>query len=233
MTLADQIAFLISFLLTLLVFSYLLGDNPLFRIVVYLFIGVSAGYAGAVAVWQVIIPNVVAPLAQGLSGDVLLTLALVLPPLLAGLLLLAKLSPRVAWLGNPTMAFLVGVGAAAAIGGALLGTLFPQVSSTVELFDLQGARAGGVSAGERVFEGSIVLVGTVATLMYFHFGVQARPDHPPVRSRWIEGAAWVGQIFIAITFGVLFAGVYTAALTALIERLDFLLNLRLFIASFL
>ena len=35
-------------LLTLMVFSYLIGDNPLFRIAVYLFIGVSSGYAATV-----------------------------------------------------------------------------------------------------------------------------------------------------------------------------------------
>ncbi len=36
--------------------------------------------------------------------------------------------------------------------------------------------------------------------------------------------AWVGRIFIAITFGVLFAGVYMSALTAMIERLSTIIN---------
>jgi hypothetical protein len=40
----------------------------------------------------------------------------------------------------------------------------------------------------------------------------------------LVGIAWVGRIFIAMTFGVLFAGVYMSALTALIERLSFILN---------
>ena len=38
----------ISFLFTLLIFSYVLGDNPLFRVAVYIFIGVSAGYIAVV-----------------------------------------------------------------------------------------------------------------------------------------------------------------------------------------
>jgi hypothetical protein len=41
------------------------------------------------------------------------------------------------------------------------------------------------------------------------------------RVGFIEFTALVGSIFLAITLGVLFAGVYTAALTALIERLHF------------
>ena len=36
--------------------------------------------------------------------------------------------------------------------------------------------------------------------------------------------ASIGRIFIAITFGVLFAGVYMSALTAMIERLSFIIN---------
>ena len=42
----------------------------------------------------------------------------------------------------------------------------------------------------------------------------------------VEILAWIGRVYIAITFGVLFAGVYMAALTALIERID---SLRTFI----
>lgn len=34
----------------------------------------------------------------------------------------------------------------------------------------------------------------------------------------------IGQVFIAITLGALFAGVLSAALAALIERLAFLIN---------
>jgi hypothetical protein len=37
-------------------------------------------------------------------------------------------------------------------------------------------------------------------------------------------AAWVGRIFVAITLGVIFAGVYMAALTAMIERLSSIIN---------
>ena len=69
-----------------------------------------------------------------------------------------------------------------------------------------------------------MLGGTVFTLASFHFSAGRAVDGVPKRNRIIEGIAWVGRIFIAITFGVLFAGVYMSALTAMIERLSFILN---------
>jgi hypothetical protein len=52
----------------------------------------------------------------------------------------------------------------------------------------------------------------------------ALPISSPRRSKLVGALSWVGQIFIAITFGVLFAGAFTAAMTALIERWSFILD---------
>ena len=66
--------------------------------------------------------------------------------------------------------------------------------------------------------------GTVLTLASFHFSAARSADGTPKRNRTIEGIAWIGRIFVAITLGVLFAGVYMAALTAMIERLSSIVN---------
>jgi len=124
----------ISFLLTLLVFAYLLGDNPFFRFASTLLIGVSAGYLTVVIIYQVLITRLVVPLMAGSS------LALV-PLLLSGMLLM-KLSPRFSPVGSPVMALLVGVWAAVAVGGTVLGTLFGQVKGALSFFDpIAGASA--------------------------------------------------------------------------------------------
>ena len=68
-----------------------------------------------------------------------------------------------------------------------------------------------------------MLVGTITTLVYFHFGAKATAGGPQ-RSKLVIWLGWIGQIFIAITLGVLFASVLAAALTALIERLNFIWN---------
>ena len=213
---ADLVSGGISFLLTLMVLSYLIGDNPIFRIAIYIFIGVSAGYVAAVAWHQVLYPRLVLPLLSASLGERLLLII----PLVLGLLLLLKLSPRTASLGTLPMAFLVGVGAAVAIGGAVLGTLFPQTQASMNAFDLSTA---GQYRLERILEGAFLLVGTVTALVYFHFGAKATATGPK-RGKLVGFLSWVGQIFIAITFGVLFAGVFMAALTALIERLNFIVT---------
>ncbi|HEY5269683.1 MAG TPA: hypothetical protein VII97_05060 [Anaerolineales bacterium] len=206
----------ISFLLTVMVLTYLIGDNPAFRVAVYIFIGVSAGYAAAVAWHQVLYPRLVLPLLAGSLAERLLAFI----PLVLGLLLLFKLTPRRANLGSPSMAFLVGVGAAVAIGGAVMGTLFPQIRASMNALNLSSA---GQYWLERLSEGVVMLIGTITTLVYFHYGAKATISGPD-RGKLIQGLGWVGQIFIAITFGLLFSGVFVAAMTALIERLNFIVT---------
>jgi len=211
----EFISALVGLLLTLMVFSYLIGDNPLFRIAVYLFIGVASGYTAAIVWHSVLVPKLFQPLMA------FNPLAIV--PLVFGVSLLAKLSARTAWMGNFAMAVLVGAGAAAAIGGALIGTLLPQAQAAIDGFDILSA-GSGLEAASRLLEGVIVLGGTVFTLASFHFSAGRAADGVPKRNGIIEGIAWVGRIFIAITFGALYAGVYMSALTAMIERLSFVLN---------
>jgi hypothetical protein len=216
----EIISALVGLLLTLMVFSYLIGDNPLFRIAVYIFIGVSSGYAATVIWHNVLVPKLFQPLATTDPYQLLLSIV----PLIFGMSLLTKLSPRISWIGNFAMAVLVGVGAAAALGGALLGTLIPQLQASIDAFDFRTA-GGGVNAAFQLVEGTVMFFGTVLTLASFHFSAGRTADGTPKRNSIIEGIAWVGRIFIAITLGVLFAGVYMAALTAMIERLSSLISI--------
>ncbi len=211
----DLITGVLSFLFTIMVLSYLIGDNPFFRVAIYIFVGVSAGYAASVAWYHVLWPKLFRPVIFGSITERLLAII----PLILAILLLAKLSPRSARLGNPAVAFLVGTGAAVAIGGAVLGTLIPQTQASANLFDF----STGGRILERFFEGSIILTGTLTTLVYFHFGAKPSP-YGPKRNRWIHILSLVGQVFIAFAFGALFAGVYAAAMTALIERIYFIWN---------
>jgi hypothetical protein len=210
---------LVGLILTLMVFSYLIGDNPLFRIAVYLFIGVASGYAATVIWHYVLVPKLFQPLTARDPNQLLLAIV----PLMFSLSLLTKLSPRISWIGNFAMAVLVGVGAAAAVGGALLGTVVPQVQASIDAFDWRAA-GSGADAVRMLFEGTVMFFGTVLTLASFHFSARRSADGSPQRNSILEWIAWLGRIFIAITLGVLFAGVYMAALTAMIERLSSMIN---------
>ena len=140
----------ISFILTICVFSYIFGDNPLFRFVTGLLIGVSAGYLTVVIVYQVLLSRLIVPLLQGSY--------LALVPLLLSGLLLTKLSPRLSRLGNLPMAYLVGVGAAIAIGGALLGTLFTQVKGAVNTFSPVAAATSMDQKWTLILEGGFIFL---------------------------------------------------------------------------
>ncbi len=216
----DLVTGLISLLFTLLIFSYLLGDNPLFRIAVYLFVGISAGYVGAIAVWQVLIPRLVYPILFGTMYEKIFAAI----PLVGGVFIILKISSRLSGVGRMAMAFLVGAGAAVTIAGAVAGTLIPQMNATINIFDLNAAAAVGISKGEAIGNGLVILLGTLLTLVYFHFGAKPKADGSMRRLGLIEIAAWMGRIFIGITLGAIFAGVYAASLTALIERIASMIN---------
>ena len=177
----ELISAVVGFLLTLMIFSYLIGDNPLFRFAIYLFIGVSSGYAATVIVYYVLWPKIVQ--LQTNDATQLIMGAI---PLILGITVLAKLFPRASWIGNFAMAMLVGVGAAAALGGALLGTLIPQAQASVDAFDLQSS----ASPALKFIEGIVMLGGTVLTLAAFQFGAKRALDGTPKRNIILEWVAW-------------------------------------------
>jgi hypothetical protein len=131
------------------------------------------------------------------------------------------------------MALLVGVGAAVVVGGAISGTLVPQTLASMEsLSPAAISPQTGETGLERMINVALVLLGTVTSLLYFRFGqrpsLTGEPETPlaVIGSVTIPGPAGllraVGKGFIAVTFGVMYAGALSAALVVLAERLQFL-----------
>jgi hypothetical protein len=225
--LADPIGAIIGFLLTVMVLSYLIGDNALFRLAIHIFIGAASGYAAVLILYNVLLYQVLFPLLQIFSpgkSDSLVTYAThVAPAVILGIWMMTKLSSRLARWGTPVLAFLTGVGAATVVAGAIRGTIFPQVGASINLLNLQTAPSEINNLVGWFINGLIVLVGTVTTLIYFHYGIKRQEEGVPVqRSIILDYLSTVGQGFIVITLGVLFAGVYIAALSALIDRISYL-----------
>ena len=214
--LLDLIGLALGFLLTILIFSYFLGDNPFFRLAVHIFIGVSAAYVALITINNVLIPRLILPVINGTQGERLLSLLLIIP----SVFILFKATP-LHKAGNWSVAILVGIGAAAAIGGAITGTLFPQILGTINSVD-PSAYAITTSRWDQAINGFIIVVGTVTTLIYFHFGTREQPGQVNERLPIIEKISIIGKVFLAITFGALYAGVYLSSLAALVERITFL-----------
>jgi FtsH-binding integral membrane protein len=195
-------------ILTIMVLSRIIGDNPLFRIAQYLLVGVSLGLAFVVAYHQVLRPAVGALLAGQLGASTLYGV-----PLLIGLLLLPRITRRQewSWLANIPLGLLFGVGAALAVGGAIVGTLAPQILDT----------ARPLSGGPAQIAGVIVLaLGTVVTLSAFYYTATRESQ----AGRLVALAALVGHWLLMIAFGFFFASALQTYLSALTERLSFLLD---------
>jgi hypothetical protein len=214
--LTEIIGLALGFLLTILIFSYLMGDNPFFRLAIHIFIGVSAAYVAIITINNVLIPRLIMPLINGSSGERILSIVLLIP----SLFLFFKIT-RLRRAGNWAVAILVGIGAAAAVGGAITGTLFPQILGTINSVD-PSAYTVTTSRWDQAINGLIIVIGTISTLLYFHFGTQDIPGQSDERLPFIESISKVGKVFLAITFGALYAGVYLSALAALVERLSFI-----------
>ncbi len=204
----DAIGTVVGAVLTIMIFSYLLGDNPLYRLALHLFVGALVGYTFGVIVREVgaklILPQlVVNPLA-------------VVVPVVLGLLLLFKGFPRQAYIGNFSVAYLTGVGAAVALGGALVGTIVPQIGAT--------GRALSLTSLEAFVNGGVIIVGTICTLMAFNFAVGKQQGVASVWTRVVTVLGGVGRVFLIVALGVAFAGALTASLSIFVGRFQYIIQ---------
>lgn len=202
---ADFLGGALGFFFTVALLSYLIGDNPLYRVALHLFIGVSVGYVTLVVIYQAILPRVAAPLQSGSVPAIFLALI----PVLLFLFLILRIGQRTAFLGNITIAFMLGVGTAVALGGAVTGTLIPQIRST----SLAGDSLGLLS-------GLVVVIGTIATLIYFQFWLRGRSSSGDAqRAALMRIAGQIGQVFLMLTLGVIYGGMILSGIVILSERL--------------
>lgn len=204
----ESIGIIAGFVLTLMVFSYVLGDNILYRLAVYILVGLSAGFIAIVTVESVLIPWFARTVGTGVPVNIGIGL---LPVMLATFLLL-KTSSRVGQLGNLALALIVGIGSAVAVVGAVTGTLLPLTASA-------GAGAGGT------LNTIIIFFGIICTLIYFQYiGARRIPDGRIRRNRSIQLISVVGQGFIIVTLAALYAAAILTSLTIFSERISYLLT---------
>lgn len=207
----DQIGVILGALLTLCILSYLIGDNLLYRFATHVLIGVGAAYITVTVIADVLWPRLVLPILAQSSAQPL-DLIVAGAGLILSLMLLFKALPRWAWVGNIPIGYLVGVGAAVALGGAVFGTLGAQTAATA-------LPPGGVFSGPssdvniNFVLNAIIAFGTVTTLLSFSFFRAARRGV-------LSGLSSIGRAFLAIALGATFALVYVASVTVLIDRVQ-------------
>jgi hypothetical protein len=195
---------LIGFLLTLFIYSFVVKDNPMYRLAVHVLVGVSAGFATVVVVQQVLIPIAESMFSGGDFSAILLWVV----PILLGFVLLAKVVPGFEWVGNSSMAVLIAVGSAVGLVGAIVGTLLPQIVVTYE---------------NRLL--TLVVAGlTICVLAYFHFTGRLSSTGQVKLPIWHKYVGLVGRFVITIALAGVFAGLFSTSLVLLSERMEFYLD---------
>ncbi len=218
--LSELLGAIFAFLLTFAVLSYLLGDNPAYRVAIHIFVGAAAGYAALIVSANILYPQFIAPvisiILSGQSPSLeSLILNLIIPAVL-GVFLLMKAAPSTRFLGSIATAFMIGVGVAVAVGGAIMGTILPQTSATfISLVPPPLTGNAAEQAGlalEHAVSTLVIIGGTLVTLGSFYYGARAKPGGVVERSIFVKPIVFLGQIFIGITFGVMYAGALAASL---------------------
>jgi len=204
---------LIGVVISLMIFSYLLGDNILYRWALALLVGSSVGYALGMA-WLFILRDWFSIILGAGTASVPERIVYVVPLILGVLLLLKglvniKSLRQIALLGNISIGYLLGVGSGVAISGALTGTLIPQMLATGSAISLN-------QPPDRLVMGVVAMIGTIASLIVF--SPRQKPQNKSLQVLW-RGINWVGRLFITLALAVVFSGAITTAMTLLIDHI--------------
>lgn len=200
--------------LTLLIFSFLYKDNPLFKLAEHLYVGVSVGYIIVKTYDTVIVHLVVKPIVE--NGEIAL-----LVPVAIGMLMLTRYVPKAAWMSRYAFAFIVGMGAGLAIPRTISSFILKQIEDTVRpLLSMTGP--DGLTFSMNLLNPSsnlnalIILFGVSSVLFYFFFSIE--------HSGAGRAVARTGVIFLMISFGAGFGYTVMARMSLLIGRLTDLIE---------
>ena len=199
----------LALVLTLAALSFVWRDNPLYRTVENVFLGVALGLLATFEVRQVLLPRIWDRLAAGpaTGGAWVATIVIVL---IAAILAARAVQP-LAWLGRVPVALAVGSLAGMAAAGFARVVLIPQVAATSASLTLTGPllhersvclaatdAANALTTLACTFGGYvnafIVTLGVIAGLVAFTF---ARRENKALR---VVGRA--GSLIIMVSLGV-------------------------------
>ncbi len=197
----DVTVTLVAAIATIVVLGGMLGERRLFGWAQHLFAGLVTGYLVVLAVSEVIVARVIEPLAADPTGRLDLWIG-------GALLVAAAVAP---WLprivGAVPISVAIGGVAAFALGGAVVGTILPQLSAAVAaptgdaLTTAVGATGAGITG--------LVLIGFM----------RGEP-----RGRIVDGAARLGRWLMLVGIGGWLGWLLLSRLVLLIDRLAFLVG---------
>lgn len=211
--------------LTFAILSFLIADNPLYKLAEHIFVGVSAGY-GVVLVWhEAVLPILLYRIFPHLGGGEQANPNYwVIVPGVLGLMMMARFIPKYAWLSRWPIAFVVGVTTGASIPVVVQASILEQIHGTIQplLFHRACVLSTNPAALDcsplalfTVFNSFLLILGVICTLSYFYFSL----EHKKV----LGTTSRIGVWFLMVAFGAGFGNTVMARISLLIGRVQFLL----------
>lgn len=214
----ELIAIWVNAIVTIVVFSYLLGDNIVYRIIQHAALGVAIGFTMSISWTDTLQPkwwdNVVAGYDSFVTTGDLSGLWWLLP-LVFGAMWYFQLSKKMFWVSTIVSGLFIGVAAAFGIQDGVLAIL-PQIGASFkDLYPLDSS--GDLTWGSSLtaLNNLVFLVAMFTTLLYFFFSV--RTDNILLRQ-----PVKVGRLMIMICLGAMFGATVMTRMSYLLERMNFL-----------
>lgn len=211
----------LSAFFTFAIFSFLFGDNAVYKIAESIFVGASAAYAMVVTFWTAFMGLLIARLMPGIAKLTFLPGTdrtdpelFMLIPLTLGIMFLWRLMPVGGWISRWPLAFFIAVFAGLRLVSHFEADFVVQIRST--LLPLIVFAADGSFQLKSTLWNITMVFGTLACLTYFFFSV----EHTGV----VGAVSRVGIYLLMITFGVGFALTVMSRYSLLIGRMDFLIK---------
>ncbi|QDT37191.1 hypothetical protein [Stratiformator vulcanicus] len=213
----------IAALLTLAVFSFLYGDNPLYKTTESIFVGVSAGYYMVASFWNELIANLFGRLLPTTARDLGVTNLdgqienwdpLYIVPLILSLMVLTQLIPGKGWIARWPLAFFIGATAGIKITAFFEADFIRQIQATVLPLIVYSSDVSLSANFASTLRNLTIILGVTSGLTYFFFSAEQRGA--------VGGYARIGILMLMITFGAAFAFTVMGRIALLVERLQFL-----------
>ncbi len=184
----------VAVFMTLGLLSFAIGENPFYRLVEHLYVGVAAAHSMIIG-WENLQNNAFTPMME--EGEI----AKIIPVIL-GILLYARFIKGQLWLSRIPMSALVGIGVGLTVRGTITAEFLNQIRAT--LIPLNS------------IDNIIIVFGVISVLMFFYF---TRKDTNPL----FNYSGTVGRYIMMIAFGALFGNAAMGRMSLMIGRLRFLL----------
>lgn len=208
--------------LTLAVCSFLYADNVFYKIAESLFIGVSAAYVMVVGFWTAIVGVLFRKLTPGFIRDTAIPGLdeaqevdfSYIVPLIFGVMMLMRLSPKGGWISRWPLAFFIGATAGLRLLIYFESDFVRQIQNTL-LPLIVYTEADGFRFWD-TWKNLTIVSGVFCSLVYFYFSF----EHTGVVGRISRVGIWV----LMITFGASFAYTVMGRIALLAQRLEFLFD---------